>query len=153
MIHVRSLALGLAAAAFLPAVALACPNVAMNGQGLSYSSDAAWTPRAHGVTAGGSNDLAGCPMPGHGYVATAPDFTMNFTGNGMGRALEFRAEAGCDVVLLVNDARGNWHFNDDDGGSTNSRIRIDRAPEGIYDIWVGTFGSSLCQATMVVETF
>ena len=153
MVPFKTVALGTALALAMPVAAFACPDGSLSGAGLSYSSDAAYTPRAHGVIAGGSADLSRCPMPGTGYVAVAPDFELMFTGNGMGRALEFRAEAGCDTVLLVNDANGNWHFNDDDGSSTNSRIRINRASEGLYDIWVGTFGPSTCQANLIVETF
>lgn len=145
-------ALGAAILLALPAVAHACPDYGLNGAALNYSSDEAWTPRAHNVTAGGSNDLSNCSMPGYGYVATAPDFTMNFTGNGARRALEFRVEGSCDTVLLVNGANASWHFNDDDNG-VDPRIRIESAPEGIYDIWVGTFGSSLCSARLIVETF
>ncbi|MCC6002502.1 MAG: peptidase S1 [Pararhodobacter sp.] len=148
---IRAAALA-AACAVLPVVALACPDYGRNGQALSYTSDQAWTPRAHSVIAGGHVDLSRCPMPGHGYVAVAPDFTMNFSANGMGRALEFRVEGDCDTVLLVNDATARWFFNDDDIG-LDPRIRIGNAPEGIYDIWVGTFGASTCSARLIVETF
>lgn len=136
----------------LPAAASACPDWNYDGQLLSYSSDQAWTPRAHSVTAGGGTNLAGCPQPGVGYVATAPDFTLTFTGNQMGRALEFRVEGSCDTVLLVNDAHAGWHFNDDDV-SLDPRIRIPQASEGVYDIWVGTYDPSLCSARLIIETF
>lgn len=145
-------ALAAALAVVLPVAAQACPDYGYNGASLNYTSDQAWTPRAHPVTAGGSVNLANCPQPGVGYVAVGPDFTMQFSGNGMGRALEFRVEGNCDTVLLVNDARANWHFNDDDG-SINPRIRINSAPEGIYDIWVGTYDPSMCSAQLIVETF
>lgn len=136
----------------VPVAAMACPDYSLNGAGLSYTSDQAYSPRAHSVTAGGSVNLANCPQPGHGYVATAPDFTMQFSGNGMGRALEFRVEGSCDTVLLVNDASASWYFNDDDIG-VDPRIRISNAPEGIYDIWIGTYDSNLCSARLIVETF
>jgi hypothetical protein len=133
--------------------ALACPEVAQTGQSLAYTSDEAWTPRSHPVVAGGGVDLSACAsVPGTGYVATAPDFELNFTANGAGRALEFRVRAECDTVLLVNDARGAWHFNDDDS-DLNPRLRLAAAPEGIYDIWIGTFGPSTCSAELIVETF
>jgi hypothetical protein len=138
--------------ASLPAMAMACPDVSQNGQGLNYSSDFAYSPRAHSVVAGGNVNLANCGQPGYGFIAVAPDFTLNFTGNGMGRALEFRVQGTCDTVLLVNDARGQWHFNDDDTG-VDPRINLGGAAEGIYDVWVGTFGPDLCQATLIVETF
>lgn len=147
----RAAALVLALA--VPGAALACPDVAQTGQALTYSSDEAYSPRAHAVIAGGGADLGACgSVPGTGYVATAPDFELTFTANGAGRALEFRVVAGCDAVLLVNDARGAWHFNDDDAG-TNPRIRLPAAPEGLYDIWIGTFGPATCNAELIVETF
>lgn len=136
----------------LPTIAVACPDASASGAVLNYSSDQAFTPRNHSVTAGGAANLAGCSVPGIGYVAISPDFDLYFTENGMGRALEFRVEGSCDTVLLVNDARGNWHFNDDDV-SVHPRIRIQSAPEGIYEIWVGTFDSAMCPATLTVETF
>jgi len=145
--------LAAACLAVLPGMAMACPDVSMNGQGLSYSSDQAYSPRAHSVTAGGNVDLGGCSQqPGYGYVAVPPDFTMNFTANGAGRALEFRVQGSCDTVLLVNDAGGRWHFVDDTNG-VDPALRLGNASEGIYDIWVGTFGPDLCSATMIVETF
>lgn len=150
-ITTRAVALA-AALALLPLAATACPDYMQNGQLLSYSSDEAWSPRAHAVIAGGPIDLAACPMPGYGHVAQAPDFTLTFTDNDAGRALEFRVEGSCDTLMLVNDASAGWHFNDDDIG-LDPRIRIESAPEGVYDIWVGTFGPETCSARFIVETF
>jgi hypothetical protein len=136
----------------LPGAALACPDVSQSGYGLSYTSDEAYSPRAHGVVAGGGSDLQSCGGGLFGHVAVAPDFELTFTANGAGRALEFRVEGECDTILLVNDATGQWHYNDDDA-DLNPRIRIAAASEGLYDIWVGTFGPDLCQAQLIVETF
>ncbi len=152
MSFVTRTALATVLATGLPLAAQACPDYGQNGAALSYTSDEAYTPRAHSVTAGGSVDLANCPQPGYGHVATAPDFTMQFSGNGMARALEFRVEGSCDTVLLINDAEANWYFSDDDV-TIDPRIRINAAAEGIYDIWIGTFDPSLCSAQLIVETF
>jgi len=152
MSFVTRSALAAVMAVGVPFAAYACPDYGQNGAGLNYTSDQAYSPRAHPVTAGGPVNLAGCSQPGHGYVATAPDFTMQFSGNGMRRALEFRVEGSCDTVLLVNDANANWYFNDDDIG-IDPRIRISGASEGIYDIWIGTFDPNLCSARLIVETF
>jgi len=136
----------------LPLAAHACPDYGQDGAGLNYTSDQAYSPRAHALTAGGPVDLSACPQPGYGHVVSAPDFTLQFSGNSMGRALELRVDGNCDTVLLVNDAHANWHFNDDDY-SIDPRIRIGSAPEGIYDIWIGTFDPDLCSAQLIVETF
>jgi hypothetical protein len=133
--------------------ALACPDVGQTGRSLAYTSDQAYIPQSHRVIAGGGVDLSACAsVPGVGYVAAAPDFELTFSGNGMRRALEFRVRSACDTVLLVNDAGGAWHYNDDDSGN-DPRIRIEAAAEGLYDIWVGTFGPQTCDAELIVETF
>ena len=132
--------------------AAACPDWSLTGQQLTYSSDELWTPRTHAVTAGGTNDLNACPQPGRGWVATRPDFDLSFTDNSAGRDLEFRVDATCDSVLLVNDASGQWHFDDDSGDGLNSRIRLPNTSAGTYDIWVGTYGSTACAATITFET-
>ena len=87
-----------------------------------------------------------------GFVATAPDVTLNFTDNGAGRDLVVRVDGTCDTLMLINDAAGGWHFNDDHEG-IDPLIRLSAASEGIYDIWVGTFGGDLCDATLILETF
>ncbi|MCB1406016.1 MAG: hypothetical protein KDK01_07065 [Rhodobacteraceae bacterium] len=146
-------ALVIAGTSLVSAAAMACPDWQLTGQQLNYSADQLWTPQTLSVVAGGADNLRNCPQPGVGYVATRPDFDLTFTQNGAARDLEFRVNASCDTVLLVNDARGQWHFDDDGGDGLNARLRLTNAPEGAYDIWVGTYGSSTCQATLTLETF
>jgi len=136
----------------LASVAAACPNAALIGQQLSYSSNALQTARTHSVVAGGSSDLSTCPQPGNGWVANRPDFDLSFSGNASGRDLVFRVDATCDSVLLINDANGQWHFDDDGGNGLNSRIQLSHAANGTYDVWVGTYGSTTCAASISFET-
>lgn len=146
---------GVAVALILPTMASAqqCPSYASPGNPLSYTSDDAWTPRGHAVVAGGDIDLGACAsVPGFGYVIASPDFTLTYDDQGRGRALEFRVSAGCDTVLLVNAADGQWFFNDDDNG-LNPRIRLNAAPGGRYDIWIGTVSPSTCDAQFTIESF
>ena len=133
--------------------ALACPDWSQTGTQLSYTSDQLWVPQSHDVSAGGDINLSDCPQPGVGFVAARPGFDLNFSENSVGRDLEVRVTARCDSVLLVNDAAGRWHFDDDGGEGTNSTLRIANAPEGAYDIWVGTYGEASCSASMTLETF
>lgn len=140
-------------ASFFATSAAACPEWSQQGTQLTYDAEQLWVPQSHSVVAGGSDNLSTCPQPGTGYVATRPDFDLNYIDLGMGRDLEFRVNASCDSVLLVNDARGQWHFDDDGGDGLNSRLRIPNAPGGAYDIWVGTYGPATCQATLTLETF
>ncbi|MCW1930842.1 LCCL domain-containing protein [Pararhodobacter zhoushanensis] len=151
----RPATLGLAAliAGGAATSAVACPDWSQSGAPVAYSADEMWVPQSLPVVAGGNVDLSACPIEGHGWVITAPDFDLTVTDNTAGRELEFRVEAECDTVLLVNDATGTWHFNDDDGANLTSRIRLTNAPAGAYDIWVGTFNQATCQAVLVLETF
>lgn len=136
------------------AQAQACPNVSLSGQGLSGDANSFWTPQGFNVTAGGNVNLSTCGgIPGNGWVVSAPDFELSYNALNMGRDLEFRVTGNCDTVLLVNDSRGQWHFNDDADGTTHPRLRLANAGSGTYDIWVGTFGQSTCGATLTVETF
>ena len=150
----RHAALGLLAGmgALAAAPALACPNYQLTGQQLTYTAQDVWVPQSHSVVAGGNVNLASCGIGGHGYVITNPDFELNLTDNTPGYEIEFRVEAACDTVLLVNDAYAQWQFNDDSDGF-NPRIRIADAPAATYDIWVGTFSNQNCQANLIIESF
>ncbi|MCB1395384.1 MAG: hypothetical protein H6898_02100 [Rhodobacter sp.] len=142
------------ASAILPVAASAsCPSYAVSGLPINHSSDEVWTPQRHSVIAGGNIDLASCPsVPGHGHIIEHPDFTLYYDAQARGRALEFRVTASCDTVLLVNTATAQWVFSDDDT-DLNPRIRVADAPDGRYDIWVGTFAGATCDAVLSVESF
>lgn len=131
--------------------ALACPDWQQTGQQIRYSADQLWTPQSLSVVAGGASNLANCPQPGVGYVAARPDFDLTLTDNGARRDLVIRVTASCDAVLLVNGADGQWSFNDDSDG-VNPRLQLPDARPGVYDIWVGTYSPTPCQATLTLET-
>lgn len=145
--------LGLAALASLAAgAAMACPNPGLNGQSLNFSAQQLLNERDFAVTAGGGQDLASCGgVPGNGHVATSPDFTLTLSANLPNRDLVMRVAGQCDTVLLVRGPNGQWHYNDDSNGF-DPRVQIGGAPTGEYDIWVGTFGPSLCGSTLFVQT-
>jgi len=137
----------------VPAAAQACPSYETPGVALRYTAETAYVPQATPVIAGGTIDLTTCPeTQGAGYVIESPDFTMAYEALGMGRALEIRVRAACDAVLLVNASNGQWLFNDDANG-TDPALRIDNAPSGRFDIWVGTYGMESCEAELQIETF
>lgn len=137
------------------AAAQQCPDWRLSAvQSYNYTSDHLWTPRGHSVVAGGTINLRNCnSVPGVGHVIQRPDFSFQFNANQRRRDLEFRVRGDCDTVLLVNDASGRWHFNDDADGTLHPRLRLPSAREGRYDVWVGTYGTSTCRARMTVETF
>lgn len=139
----------------LPAIAAAqvCPNVNATGAALSYTADSAYVPQSTQVVAGGPVHLTTCSIiPGRGYISENPDFSMYYDSMGTNRELEIRVQAACDTVLLVRGANFQWYFNDDTNGS-NPAIRIARPGSGQFEIWVGTFDTTPCDATLTVETF
>ena len=82
-----------------------------------------------------------------------PDYKLEFSGNSAGRELEFRLDSACDTVLLLNDTNGTWHHDDDSNGNLDAKIRLPKASNGVYDIWVGTLNADNCDATLTIETF
>jgi hypothetical protein len=115
-----------------------------------------WQPQHYSVVAGGSTDVAYCNIARQtnatGYVATSPDFELYYDGAN-GYDLEIRVVGNCDTTLLINTANSAWRFDDDSNGDLQPRIYLPNAQPGTYDIWVGTYGSQLCNAELVVETF
>jgi hypothetical protein len=137
------------------ASAQACPDWRQGGMTITTDGETAWVPQTYSVMAGGSLNLGACPnVQGTGFVSPGPSFTLTYDDRGLGRDLDFRVDAqGCDTVMLINDYSDTWHFNDDEDGTLNARLRLAAAPSGRYDIWVGTYGPQSCQVNLVVETF
>ena len=134
--------------------AATCPDFNLAGRDLFYSSDDLYSPQTFEVVAGGPVDLGLCSeLPGQGYVMDAPDFKLNFSGNSAARELEIRVDSNCDSILLLNDTSGTWHHDDDSNGSLDAKIRLPKAVNGVYDIWVGTLTTDTCDATLTLETF
>lgn len=145
--------LALAAGAF-GSPAWACPDYRLNGQVVSLTSDQLYSPVTFERPAGGEVDIGPCPVPGQGYVTRAPDFTIRYDRSGRNRDLEFRVDSACDSILLVNLPDGSWRFDDDSNGNMDARIRIGKAPDGTYDVWLGRLGSKEpCRASLTIETF
>jgi len=135
------------------AAAQDCPSYAESGAALSYSSEDLWVEKTQSVTAGGNLDLALCAtLPGVGHVIESPDFTLQYNAMDLGRGLLISVDGQCDTVLLVNTATAQWLF-DDDSNASNPALLIEDAPSGQYDIWVGTYGTDTCSATLNLETF
>lgn len=131
-----------------------CPDWSLGGINISTDADTAWVPQRFQMFAGGSLNLAACgTVQGHGNITAAPNFTIQYDDRGMGRDLELRVESECDTLMLINDQSAQWHFNDDEDGGLNPRIRLALAASGQYDVWVGTYGSQACQATLIAESF
>lgn len=146
-----SAVLGVVAAG--PASAQQCPDWQLNGIPITTDAETTWVPQQYTMFAGGGLDLSQCgQVPGHGYITAAPNFSITYDARNMGRDLEFRVESACDTTLLINDATAQWSFNDDSNG-LNPALRLTQAQSGRYDIWVGTYSNTPCQATLIAETF
>lgn len=137
-----------------PAAAQQCPDWTQNGVTVTTDAETAWVPQSYPLTAGGGVDLSLCgTVPGFGYVTAAPNFTITYDARNTGHDLDFRVESQCDTVMLINDAGAGWHYNDDEDGTLNPRLRLAAASSGIYDVWVGSYSQQACAATLVLETF
>lgn len=98
-------------------------------------------PHTQAIAAGGSFDASTLGVQGCvGWIATAPDYRVNWTAGSGALPLVFSVQSDADTTLVINDAQGNW-ICDDDGGNNglNPAITIANPPSGQYDIWVGTF--------------
>lgn len=91
------------------------------------------------ITSGGTNDVrplnlgSGCA----GFVTTQPDFILDY--NNAASFLRIYFVGSGDTTLIINDASGRWHCNDDSFGGLNPSVDISRPPSGQYDIWVGSY--------------
>ena len=56
-----------------------------------------------------------------------------------------------DPTLVINDANGNWVCNDDSNGGLNAEVVFTRPASGVYDVWVGSFGSQTHQAELQIS--
>ena len=106
-------------------------------------------PHTTNLTAGGSIDInmGECT---YGQVADAPDVDLYFTA-GNASSLYIYAEAKNDITLLINLPDGSWLCNDDGYTGTNPMIIVPKAAGGLYDIWVGTYGTELTSATLSIS--
>jgi hypothetical protein len=99
---------------------------------------------------GGQTQIQGCAgLPGRGFFNANPAITLNLSdmaSNPDFRDFEVRLDSSCDTTLLIRDAQGNWHYDDDSGPGLNSRLRLSNLADlnGQVSIWVGTFGSTPC---------
>lgn len=119
----------------------------------SISLNAGFTPDPYSVNlqSGGSID-AQSALGGscRGFIASAPDFSLNYGAGSF--PLIISATAGADIALVVNDANGSWYCDDDSGGNLNPALHFSNPSSGRYDIWVATYGnSSLQPATLHIS--
>jgi hypothetical protein len=106
-------------------------------------------PLARALTAGGSNEVAieGCS---YGFVAEAPDVDLVYETGGS-TTLYISVQSDDDTTLLINLPDGTWACDDDGLGGRNPLVVLQNAPEGLYDIWVGTYGDEMVAAALLIS--
>lgn len=96
------------------------------------------------LIAGGDIDAASLGDGCVGFVANAPDFRVNYEA-GSQFPLIISVVSDADTTLVVNDAGGAWHCNDDTDG-LNPVVRFDQPASGQYDVWVGVYADAPAEA-------
>ncbi|MFC5345736.1 peptidase S1 [Brevundimonas staleyi] len=95
------------------------------------------------IAAGGNinvNDASSLGGQCVGMITDAPDYRIHYTAQ-PGVRLTIRIRSQADTTLVVNGPDGQWYCNDDIGSSINPGVLYRTPRSGVYDIWVGTYGS------------
>ncbi len=118
------------------------PDTSLDPTYGSVSLASGFTPDPHTVKlrSGGSVDASNLGDSCRGYVASAPDYRVNYDGGSL--PLIISANADVDVTLVVNDPNGNWVCDDDSGEGLNPSLRFEKPLSGQYDVWVGTYSDT-----------
>jgi hypothetical protein len=85
-----------------------------------------------------------------------PSLSLTLNGMEAYSRLEIEVDSECDTTLLVRDAFGNWHYDDDGADEPLMpllNLENTAALNGRVDIWVGTFSATSCQASVELETW
>lgn len=108
-------------------------------------------PYVRNLTAGGSIRAQDRFSDCRGYIANAPDFSVNYSAGSF--PLIFSADSDADTTLVINGPDGRWYCDDDGAESPlNPLVRFSNPSSGRYDIWVGTYLSgSGVPATLFVS--
>jgi hypothetical protein len=136
-----------------PIPAAICPNPNMVGPSLNVTGPQLISAQAYVAQVGGTHAVDNCPgIDGWGFAEEAPSFTL-YMSQMAGYQFTAETTSDCDPTMIIRDASGQWHFNDDDPNGLQPQLQIDgSALEGRVDIWVGSFGGNSCQGTIVFRT-
>jgi hypothetical protein len=98
-------------------------------------------PHTISVQSGGSVNIEGKGEDCAGYVASAPDYQVNWTAGSGALPLIFAANSTEDTTLIIRTPDNRWVCNDDGGTGMNPLVKFDRPRSGRYSVWVGTYDS------------
>jgi len=98
-------------------------------------------PRSIDIVAGGTEDASKLGGACVGMVGDAPDYRLNYTAGGL--PLNIWVYSDVDTTLVVNGPDSRWACNDDGAGGNgvNPGLRWANPKSGVYDIWIGRFGT------------
>lgn len=131
-----------------------CPNPDLEGQVVSTTGQALYSPTDYAVTAGGPVIVDNCDVGGWGMASEAPTLTFYLSGMSDYTRLEIEGFGECDTTLLVRTPDGQWHFDDDGNGNLQPLLNLTgMALDGRLDVWVGSFGDQTCETTIEMETW
>jgi hypothetical protein len=138
------------AAALLGAPAALAQDASLTASYGEITLRSGFTPDPYRVnlTAGGTIDTSKMLNNCVGKVAHAPDLQVYYTAGNL--PLYIRTESDIDTTLVVNGPSGEWYCDDDSGGGVNAQVNWSNPATGVYDIWVGTYGSSTGPATLLI---
>ncbi len=138
-------------------IAPACPSVDLAPkETYAYTGADLIGSQTHAVIAGGDTNTVACPRVGDlasfdGYFADRPDFAFDLSEVEDLSQVRILGDATCDTVLLVQDASGQWHYNDD-GDSERGASRVSMpAVSGRYSVWIGTYLADLCEGRVSID--
>ncbi len=82
-----------------------------------------------------------------GYITSAPSVELNYNGYSN---LHIYTEGSADTTLAINGPDGSW-FCSDDALGTDAGLTFTSGQNGVYDIYVGTYGSSQANTTLMIS--
>ncbi|HEX3049719.1 MAG TPA: hypothetical protein VHP83_03615, partial [Aggregatilineaceae bacterium] len=88
------------------------------------------------TSAGGDIDAATVNANCSGYVTSAPDLRINWTGQTANLRVFFVGQD--DTTLTMQDPAGNWLCNDNAFNSVNPGVDIKNPAVGTYNLWIGS---------------
>ena len=105
---------------------------------VSLSSGFTPDPYVRNLTAGGSIRAQDRFSDCRGYIANAPDFSVNYTAGSL--PLIFTVDSDADTTLVINGPDARWYCDDDGAESPlNPLVRFSNPQSGRYDVWVGPY--------------
>jgi hypothetical protein len=132
------------------AAAMATPVIAQDWrQAPTYGTvtlSSGFTPDPHNLSVESGGPINAAQTLGGecvGFIANAPDVDLQWTAGSTSLPLVISVDSRADTTLAINAPDGKWYCTDDGGiNALNPGIRFDNPMSGLYDIYVGTYGSS-----------